>query len=79
MRKRKISIWEIPDYCNYRRFRYKDRDVSGYIYYLCNRLTDEERNRLMTQYHNTEIAHCHSQYARELSYDILIVYDKCIR
>lgn len=79
MRRRKITIQEIPDYYNYRRFRQIEPSVSGYIYYLCDRLSNEERKRLLTQYHNTEIVYGHAQYAHEISYDVLIVYDKCIR
>lgn len=79
MRKRKISIWEMPDYYNYKRFRNKERGVSGYIYYLCYKLTDDERKRLLTEYHNTEIAKVSPQYAPEIVHDVLIVYDKCIR
>jgi hypothetical protein len=79
MRKRKINFSELPDFYNYKRFRDKNRNVSGYIYYLCYKLSDEERVYLMTQYHNTELAHVRPQYAPEIVHDVLIVYDKCIR
>ena len=78
-RKRKITIQELPDYYDYRRFRNKDGTLTGYMYSLCSRLSQEERARLLTEYHNTEIAKVSPQYAPEIVHDVLIVYDKCIR
>lgn len=79
MRKRKISIWELPDYYEYRRIRNKHDNISGYMYSLCNRLSQEERTRLLADYHNTEIVQFHLQFAPEIVKDAIIVYDKCIR
>lgn len=78
-KKRKITIQELPDYYDYRRFRNKDGSVSGYRYYLCCRLSNDESTRLLTEYHNTELAKLRLEFASEISKDVLIVYDKCIR
>lgn len=78
-RKRKISIPEIPDYYNYNRFKNKSLNISGYVYHLCYRLSEDERTRLLTEYHNTELGTVRPQYAPEIVHDVLFVYDKCIR
>lgn len=79
MRKRKITIQELPDYWSYIRFRAEGGARSGYMYYLCDRLSGEERERLMREYNNVEVATMHSHYASEIKHDVLIVFDKCIR
>lgn len=77
-RKRKITMQEIPDYFSYNRFKNKSLNIRGYVYHLCYRLSDEERELLMS-YDNTEVGTMHLQYAPEIVHNVLFVYDKCIR
>ena len=80
MRKKKITIQEIPDYYSYRRISSKGGyKCGGYAYLLCDRLSEEEITYLLSHYQNTYLVLSSNEYAPEIKHDVLIVFDKCIR
>lgn len=81
MRKRKMNFWILAEMldCIVGERRLKKHDgTKGWVYKLDRRLDDEERNIIMG-YDNTDIGYIVSEYAPELRYNAVILYDKCIR
>ena len=70
MKKRKIKINEIPSYYKYVRITGK-----GYLYYLCDKLSDFEKEKLLNTY-NIKFYVANSGYAPELRINCFMVFDK---
>lgn len=58
--------------------RLDDKTIKGIRYTLDNRLTDEQKEIILS-YKNTEVGTCHYRYAPEIKYDTVIILNKCIR
>lgn len=78
MRKRKMNFVQLSDmvggYVSFR--RQVVRGINGYAYRLNRKLTDAEREKILS-YQNTSIGTWQHLYAPELSYDGVFLGDKC--
>lgn len=61
------------DFYDYKRVISKDGS-KGTRYTLCNELTVEQKEKL-SKYDNVVMSSCYYKYAREISYDTLILLD----
>ena len=53
------------------------KGIKGYRYILTKKLTDEQKSKIV-RYKNVLIGTCQYRYAKEITYDTIILLDKCI-
>ena len=77
--KQKLYVWELHDLGIdfYHYDRIKNSQGFGYIYILCNKLTDEQKE-ILGKYKNVLITHGHWKDIPTVSNDAIILMDKKI-
>lgn len=53
------------------------KGTKGYRYILTKKLTDTQKSEII-RYKNVIISSCQYKYAKEITYDTIILLDKCI-
>ena len=82
-RRRKLYFYDIKDwgYHNYKTITYTDKNTNiktkGILYYF-DKLDDNQIDYVL-KYKNTEILNIRKEYAPEIHYKGIAIYEKCIR
>lgn len=79
MKKRKLTFQKLSalggGYNYFRKVSF--RGVGGYIYHMCQPLTQDEREDITRNYQNTYISRGNYRYAREIQFDVVFLGEKC--
>ena len=75
-KRKKIPFQTVADLGYYKFAKGKSGGVSGYFYWLANKLTDKQKGELK-EYGNVQFLVSQCQYAPEIKHDVLFVGDKC--
>lgn len=77
MKTRKTIPFEYISKLGYFHFeRVSYNGIPGYLYVLCNKLTEEQKQTI-NSYKNTKISSCCYKYAKEIQHDVVFVGNKC--
>lgn len=81
MKPKKMNFQDLNLYGGYYKFsRVKAKGgEKGYLYYLCQTLTETAKKEITTNYNNTELFIASPEYAPEIKHNAVLIYDKVIR
>ncbi len=77
MKHKLTHISDIPAY--YRFCKATVNGHKGYMYYLCDKLTPEQKDTLIINYNNILLMKGIKNYAPEITYSVLFVSNKVIK
>ena len=72
---RKATYKDIPTFYKYNRY-IDNKGNKGYIYYLSEKLSDNDKNILKKKYNNIDFYIATTEYAPEIKTDIIFLSDK---
>ena len=71
----KATYKNIPNYYRVEGFTDINRNIKGELFYLCDRLTDNDKRVLLTMFDNIELYIAKSQYANEIEKNVILIKD----
>lgn len=75
---RKATIKDIPTFYKYDRY-IDSKGNKGYIYYLSEKLSNNDKDMLKEKYNNINFYKYNPQYAPEIEHNIIFLSDKIIK
>lgn len=71
----KATYKNIPNYYRVEGFTDVAKNIHGELFYLCDRLTDNDKRVLLTMFDNIELYIAKSQYANEIERNAILIKD----
>lgn len=71
----KATYKNIPNYYRVEGFCDVAKNIHGELFYLCDRLTDNDKRVLLTMYDNIDLYIAKSQYANEIERNVILIKD----
>ena len=72
---RKATLKDIPTFYKYNRY-IDNKGNKGYIYYLSEKLSNNDKNILKEKYNNIDFYIATTEYAPEIEHNIIFLSDK---
>lgn len=69
----KATYKNIPNYYRAEKFNDVSKNIHGELFYLCDRLTDNDKKVLSEMFDNIELYIARSQYANEIERNVILI------